>query len=74
MLTSCMKFFDTEAMKGLLFPLGLGEAFKFNHGISEFGVIRENRPETFGYSGNKKKLSFEIICDATISSVKDFYL
>ena len=33
-------------------PLGLGETFKFNHGISEFGLIRENCPKTFGYSGN----------------------
>ena len=71
MLTSCI--FDTEAMKGLIFSLGLGEAFKFNHGISEFGIIRENRPKTFGYSGKLKNLWIKIF-DTKISDVKDLYL
>ena len=39
-------------MKGLALALGFGEASKFNAGESDFGVIRENQQNTFGYSGN----------------------
>ena len=62
-----MKFFDTEAMKGVLFSLGLGEAFKFNYGLSDFAVIRENWPKTFGYSGKLKNLWIQIIFQIKIS-------
>ena len=42
----------SKAMKGLALALGFAEASKFKAGESEFGVIRENQQNTFGYSGN----------------------
>ena len=45
-------------MKGLALALGFAEASKFKAGESEFGVIRENQQNTFGYSGNFLKKNF----------------
>ena len=51
-LTNFESYSVSKAMKGLALALGFGEASKFNAGGSEFGVIRENQQNTFGYSGN----------------------